>query len=103
MVLLPFSSAIPLAFQEVVPVAVPLPPRLFVQDTCVTPTSSEAVPARASVETAVNKVGGAGLVIATSGLTVSGVVTGKTGALAVSIGALPPAPARAPIAGKPSC
>ena len=34
----------PLADQEVVPVAVPLPPRSFDQDTWVTPTLSEAVP-----------------------------------------------------------
>ena len=36
----------PLAVQLVVPVAVPLPPRLFVHVTWVTPTLSEAVPPR---------------------------------------------------------
>ena len=40
----PDWSAIPLADQLVVPVAVPLPPRLFVQVTRVTPTLSDAVP-----------------------------------------------------------
>src|SRR3989304_3997812 len=44
----PGWSAIPLADQDVVPVAVPLPPRLFVQVTWVTPTLSEAVPPRVS-------------------------------------------------------
>ena len=37
-----------LADQLVVPDAVPLPPRLFAQLTCVTPTLSEAVPPMAS-------------------------------------------------------
>ena len=36
----------PLAVQLVVPVVVPLPPRLFVHVTWVTPTLSEAVPPR---------------------------------------------------------
>jgi len=40
----PDWSTIPLAVQLVVPVAVPLPPRLFVHVTCVTPTLSDAVP-----------------------------------------------------------
>ena len=40
----------PLAVQFVVPVAVPLPPRLFAHVTWVTPTASEAVPPRASAE-----------------------------------------------------
>ncbi|PYN53361.1 MAG: hypothetical protein DMD92_20390 [Candidatus Rokuibacteriota bacterium] len=42
--LAPDCSTIPLAVQLVVPVAVPLPPRLFAQVTCVTPTLSDAVP-----------------------------------------------------------
>src|SRR5262245_56975090 len=40
----PVCSTIPLTDQDVVPVAVPLPPRLLTQVTCVTPTLSEAVP-----------------------------------------------------------
>ena len=40
----PGWSAIPLAVQLVVPVAVPLPPRLFAHVTWVTPTLSDAVP-----------------------------------------------------------
>jgi hypothetical protein len=40
----PVCRAIPLVAQLVVPVAVPLPPRLFTHLTCVTPTSSAAVP-----------------------------------------------------------
>jgi hypothetical protein len=40
----PGCSAIPLAVQLVVPVAVPLPPRLFAHVTWVTPTLSAAVP-----------------------------------------------------------
>ena len=40
----PDWSAIPLAVQLVVPVAVPLPPWLFVHVTWVTPTLSDAVP-----------------------------------------------------------
>src|SRR5207247_11342324 len=40
----PIWRPIPLAVQLVVPVAVPLPPRLFVHVTWVTPTLSEAVP-----------------------------------------------------------
>jgi hypothetical protein len=40
----PDWSTIPPAVQLVVPVAVPLPPRLFAQVTCVTPTLSDAVP-----------------------------------------------------------
>src|SRR5204862_5754375 len=42
--LAPDCSTMPLAVQLVVPVAVPLPPRLFAQVTCVTPTLSDAVP-----------------------------------------------------------
>ena len=44
----PTCSAIPLAVQLVVPVAIPLPPRLFTHTTCVTPTLSAAVPASSS-------------------------------------------------------
>jgi hypothetical protein len=40
----PPCSVMPLTLQAVVPVAVPLPPRLFAQVTCVTPTASLAVP-----------------------------------------------------------
>ena len=40
----PFTNAIPVTDHEVVPVAVPLPPALLTQVTCVTPTLSEAVP-----------------------------------------------------------
>jgi hypothetical protein len=40
----PSRSTIPLAVQLVVPVAVPLPPRLFAHVTWVTPTLSDAVP-----------------------------------------------------------
>jgi len=42
--LVPACNAIPLADQLVVPVAVPLPPRLLLHVTCVTPTLSDAVP-----------------------------------------------------------
>ena len=40
----PFCRAMLLADQLVVPVAVPLPPRLLVHVTCATPTLSLAVP-----------------------------------------------------------
>jgi len=40
----PACRTIPLAVQLVVPLAVPLPPRLFTHLTCVTRTSSDAVP-----------------------------------------------------------
>jgi len=43
-VFVPTWSEIPLAVQLVVPVAVPLPPALFVHVTWVTPTLSDAVP-----------------------------------------------------------
>ena len=46
--LLPDCSVMLLADQDVVPLALPLPPRLFDQLTCVTPTLSEAVPLRVS-------------------------------------------------------
>jgi hypothetical protein len=45
MMLEPLSSVMPATDQLVVPVAVPLPPRLLAQVTWVTPTLSEAVPA----------------------------------------------------------
>ena len=44
----PLCTVIPETDQLLVPVAVPLPPRLFVQLTCVTATLSEAVPLRFS-------------------------------------------------------
>jgi hypothetical protein len=44
MTLAPPSNVIPLALHEVVPIAVPLPPRLLAHVTCVTPTASLAVP-----------------------------------------------------------
>ena len=42
----PLRSVTPEIDQLAVPVAVPLPPRSFVQVTCVTPTLSDAVPPR---------------------------------------------------------
>src|SRR5207245_7071522 len=42
--LVPGCSTIPPAVQLVVPLTVPLPPRLFAHVTCVTPTLSDAVP-----------------------------------------------------------
>ena len=45
----PLCSVTPEADQLVVPLAVPLPPRLLDQVTCVTPTLSDAVPPRLSV------------------------------------------------------
>ena len=44
----PIASVIPETDQLVVPVAVPLPPRLLDHVTCATPTLSEAVPPRLS-------------------------------------------------------
>jgi len=46
----PSWRAIALATQLLVPVAVPLPPRLFIHVTCVTPTLSAAVPCRVTDE-----------------------------------------------------
>src|SRR5207247_5250972 len=46
----PSWRMMPLAVQLVVPLAVPLPPRLFAHVTCVTPTLSDAVPASARGE-----------------------------------------------------
>src|SRR2546430_7600689 len=74
--LAPVWRAIPLAVQLVVPVAVPLPPRLFAHVTWVTPTASEAVPPRASVELLAVYVGEAvGVGMATAGAGVSAVAT----------------------------
>jgi hypothetical protein len=60
-----------LALQEVVPVAVPLPPRELVQLTCVTPTLSEAVPAKL-MGVLLAEVLAAGVVIETVGAVTSG-------------------------------
>src|SRR3990170_4332052 len=68
----PGRSAIALADQDVVPVAVPLPPRSLVQVTWVTPTSSAAVPPSASEVLLVLYVApDVGDVIATVGAVVS--------------------------------
>src|SRR5947208_16924413 len=74
--LAPVWRTIPLAVQLVVPVAVPLPPRVFAHVTCVTPTASEAVPPRASAELLAVYVGVAvGVVMATTGAVASALVT----------------------------
>src|SRR3972149_4854214 len=66
--LVPGRSAMPLADQVVVPVAVPLPPRSFIQVTWVTPTLSDAVPLRVSEGNPVLSVGfEVGKVMATLG------------------------------------
>jgi hypothetical protein len=63
----------PLTPQLVVPLAVPLPPRLLLQVTCVTPTSSEAVPPRLTELAEVENVGLlVGEVMAIEGAVVSG-------------------------------
>jgi len=65
----------PLVVQLVVPVAVPLPPRLFAHVTWVTPTLSDAVPPRVRRELLVVKVGlEVGDVIVIAGGVVSGPV-----------------------------
>ena len=46
----PSWRMMPLAVQLVVPIAVPLPPRLFAHVTCVTPMLSDAVPPSARGE-----------------------------------------------------
>src|SRR5207245_1584308 len=56
----PLCRTIPLAVQLVVPVAVPLPPRLFAHVTWVTPMLSAAVPATVSGLVFVVQVGPAG-------------------------------------------
>src|SRR5438094_7051817 len=64
----PIWRPIPLAVQLVVPVAVPLPPRLFVHVTWVTPTLSEAVPPNVMAGLPVGSVApGVGAVMATAG------------------------------------
>jgi len=68
----PVWRAIPLAVQLVVPVAVPLPPRLFAHATWVTPMSSAAVPPRIRGEPLVAKVG---LAVGVVMVTVGGVVS----------------------------
>jgi len=74
----PGWSPIPLAAQLVVPVAVPLPPRLFAHVTCVTPTLSDALPRNARRGLLVLKVAPkVGEVIATVGGMVSFKVTVK--------------------------
>src|SRR5205823_9568641 len=66
--LAPAWRTMPLAVQLVVPVAVPLPPRVFAQVTCVTPTLSDAVPPSARDDVGVLYVEPAvGVVIATIG------------------------------------
>src|SRR5947207_12992469 len=66
--LAPVWRTMPPAVQLVVPVAVPLPPRLFAQVTCVTPTLSDAVPPSARDDVGVLYVEPAvGVVIATVG------------------------------------
>ena len=63
----------PVTDQEVVPVAVPLPPRLLDQVTCVTPTASDAVPPILIGVVATVVVGElVGEVIVTAGAVVSG-------------------------------
>src|SRR5207248_4481007 len=70
--LAPAWRTMPLAVQLVVPVAVPLPPRVFAQVTCVTPTLSDAVPPSARDDVGVLYVEPAvGVVIATVGSEVS--------------------------------
>jgi hypothetical protein len=71
--LTPLSKLMPLALQEVVPAAVPLPPRLLLHVTWVTPTLSVAVPPKFNDPVAVEKVGLlVGEVMATEGAVVSG-------------------------------
>src|SRR5204863_4210782 len=72
--LAPVWRTMPPAVQLVVPVAVPLPPRLFAQVTCVTPTLSDAVPPSARDDVGVLYVEPAvGVVIATVGSVASAV------------------------------
>src|SRR4051812_21630995 len=73
MTLLPDCSAMPLADQLVVPVAVPEPPALFDQVTCDTPTLSLAVPLIVSGDVDVAYVDPeVGPVMLTAGACVSG-------------------------------
>jgi hypothetical protein len=79
-VFVPGCRAIPLADQLVVPVAVPLPPALVVQDTWVTPTLSEAVPLSASELVVVAwVVADVGVVMARTGAVVSAADPPPTG------------------------
>jgi hypothetical protein len=72
----PDCRAIPLAVQLVIPLAIPEPPRLFVQVTWVTPTLSDAVPCRVREELAVVYAGpDVGDVIAIVGFVVSAAPT----------------------------
>ena len=73
--LVPTTTGTEATDQLAVPVAMPLPPLLFVQVTCVTAASSEAVPASAIVAPAVAKVEAVvGVAIVTVGTFVSGTV-----------------------------
>ena len=75
--LVPDCRTIPLTDQLVAPLAVPLPPRLLLQVTCVTPTLSDAVPPSTSgLLVVAYVVPVVGVVIATVG----GVVSGGGGA-----------------------
>src|SRR5256885_12906755 len=88
--LAPVWRTMPLAAQLVVPVAVPLPPRLFAHVTWVTPTASEAVPPRASVELLAVYVGEAvGVGMATAGAGGSALATVTP--ISVPVGAVPAA------------
>ena len=70
--LVPIWRTTPLAVQLVVPLAVPLPPRLFAHVTCVTPTLSDAVPPSVRRLALVLKVGlEVGEVMVTVGAVVS--------------------------------
>src|SRR5205823_392922 len=74
--LAPAWRTMPLAVQLVVPVAVPLPPRLFAHVTWVTPTLSAAVPPSVSAVLLAVYVGEAvGVVMATVGAVVSAFAT----------------------------
>ena len=71
----PACSTMPLAVQLVVPVAVPLPPRLFAHVTRATRTSSDAVPLSVNGEVVVVYVAAdVGDVIASVGAVVSSVI-----------------------------
>jgi hypothetical protein len=73
MTLDPPSSVIPLALHEVVPIAVPLPPRSLAHVTCVTPTASLAVPPTVNgVVLVVYVATDVGVVMVATGAVVSG-------------------------------
>src|SRR5688572_7046329 len=80
----PGFSEMPATDHAVVPVAVPLPPRSLTQVTCVTPTSSLAVPLADSVARAVDDVA-AGVAIVSAGPWPSVLVTVR-----MSVAMLPP-------------